>query len=163
MDDVTQGGRRQENIGGAPCSDDDVIISMTSLLLQNLSKNLGAEAVAAPSPSVATYQGGSSAKDHRNHNKYVFRSSSISTEKISRCRVNFLIMPRSPTKFPSLLKCTQVWHQVLKSQGNSSWNPPNLYLGHSCLIFLNALLLAERTLKKHSMSKLDVPTQTVIL
>ena len=108
-------------------------------------------------------QGGSSAKDHRNHNKYVFRSSSISTEKISRCRVNFLIMPRSPTKFPSLLKCTQVWHQVLKSQGNSSWNPPNLYLGHSCLIFLNALLLAERTLKKHSMSKLDVPTQTVIL
>ena len=111
----------------------------------------------------ASDQGGSSAKDHRNHNKYVFRSSSISTEKISRCRVNFLIMPRSPTKFPSLLKCTQVWHQVLKSQGNSSWNPPNLYLGHSCLIFLNALLLAERTLKKHSMSKLDVPTQTVIL
>ena len=108
-------------------------------------------------------QRGSSVKDHRNHNKYVFRSSSISTEKISRCRVNFLIMPRSPTKFPSLLKCTQVWHQVLKSQGNSSWNPPNLYLGHSCLIFLNALLLAERTLKKHSMSKLDVPTQTVIL
>ena len=98
-------------------------------------------------------QGGSTAKDHRNHNKYVFSSSSISTEKISRCRVNFLIMPRSPTKFPSLLKCTQVWHQVLKSQGNSSWNPPNLYLGHSCLIFLNALLLAERTLKKHSMSK----------
>ena len=113
--------------------------------------------------SSGCYQGGSSAKDHRNHNKYVFRSSSISTEKISRCRVNFLIMPRSPTKFPSLLKCTQVWHQVLKSQGNSSWNPPNLYLGHSCLIFLNALLLAERTLKKHSMSKLDVPTQTVIL
>ena len=113
--------------------------------------------------SSAFGQGGSSAKDHRNHNKYVFRSSSISTEKISRCRVNFLIMPRSPTKFPSLLKCTQVWHQVLKSQGNSSWNPPNLYLGHSCLIFLNALLLAERTLKKHSMSKLDVPTQTVIL
>ena len=41
MDDVTQGGRRQENIGGAPCSDDDVIISMTSLLLIYFGKILG--------------------------------------------------------------------------------------------------------------------------
>ena len=30
---VTQGGRHQINIGWALCSDDDVIISMTSLLL----------------------------------------------------------------------------------------------------------------------------------
>ena len=35
-----QGGRRQRNIGGALCSDYDVMISMTSLLLQFLAKRL---------------------------------------------------------------------------------------------------------------------------
>ena len=58
-----QGGLRQEIIGGAPYSNDDVIISMTSLLLLYLVKILG-EPGPNPRPPPAPPAGGPPAFEH---------------------------------------------------------------------------------------------------